>query len=86
VERRSNLVNSNSYIEVDCFAPARLALRTRTRLPAPEAQLMAGRSLAMTPMSTFYETIYINLIKKLFPQTIYGQFARLTAIGKPIHP
>jgi len=38
-------------------------LRTRTRLPAPEAQLMAGRSLAMTPMLTFYELITFSFLK-----------------------
>jgi len=40
-ERRSNLVNSTTYIEEDCFA-----------------------SLAMTPMSTFYETVKVDELVK----------------------
>jgi len=51
--RLRNLVNSSTCIEGDCLS----AVRTRTRLPAPEAQLVAGRSLAMTPMLTFCELI-----------------------------
>jgi len=51
----------------------RVALRTRTRLPAPEAQPMAGRSLAMTLMLTFYEFIKGGIHLTQVPTTSCGR-------------